>query len=41
MTEKDYYKIKDFNFKEIDYLKVELEIKKKKKFLEKIKKIYD
>ena len=30
MTEKDYYKIKKFNLKNINYLKVNLEIKKKK-----------
>ena len=35
-TEKDYYKIKDFNINEIDYLKVELEIIKKDEFLQKI-----
>jgi len=39
-TEKDYYKIKDFNFKEIDYLKVESVIKKKEQFLEKIQEFY-
>ncbi len=40
-TEKDYYKIKDFNINEIDYLKVELEIIKKDEFLQKISNFYD
>ncbi len=38
-TEKDYYKIKDFNINEIEYLKVELEIIEKDEFLKKIKRI--
>ena len=41
MTEKDFFKIKDFNLKKINYLKVELQIKEKSKFLEKIKKTYE
>ena len=41
MTEKDYFRIKDFNLNEIKYLKVELEIEKKEKFIKKIFKIYD
>ena len=41
MTEKDYYKIKDFNFKEVQYLKVNLEIKNKDQFLREINKLYD
>ena len=41
MTEKDYYKIKDFNFKNIKYLKVELEIPKKEEIIKNILKIYD
>jgi len=41
MTEKDYFKIKDFNFKEINYLKVILEIKEKENFLKKIESIYE
>ena len=32
MTEKDFYKINHFNFKDINYLKVKLEIKKRKIF---------
>ena len=31
MTEKDYYKIKDFDLENIKYLKVKLEIESKKK----------
>ena len=30
MTEKDYFKIKDFKLRNINYLKVKLEIEKKK-----------
>ena len=41
MTEKDYYKIKDFNFKNIKYLKVELELQKKEEIIKNILKIYD
>ena len=41
MTEKDFFKIKDFNFKKINYLKVELQIKEKRKFLERIIKTYE
>ncbi len=41
MTEKDYFKIKDFNFKEINYLRVILEIKEKENFLKKIESIYE
>tara|TARA_B100002052_G_C15810095_1_gene565464 strand:- start:349 stop:1281 length:933 start_codon:yes stop_codon:yes gene_type:complete len=41
MTEKDYYKIKDFNFKEVQYLKVNLEIKNKDQFLREINNLYD
>ena len=32
MTEKDYYKIKKFNIKNIEYLKINLEIMIKKNF---------
>ena len=35
-TEKDFYRIKDFNFKEIKYLKVDLIIKEKNKFMQEI-----
>ena len=38
MTEKDFFKIKDFNLKKINYLKVELQIEEKRKLLGKIKK---
>ena len=41
MTEKDFFKIKRFNIKKLDYLRVALEIKEKKKFINEIKKIYD
>jgi len=41
MTEKDYFKIKDFNIDKIGYLKVSLEIEEKNKLIEKIRKIYD
>ena len=41
MTEKDYYKIKDFNISEIKYLKINLEINQSEKFIKKILKIYD
>ena len=41
MTEKDFYKIKKFNLKKIDYLKVSLEINEKQKLINKIRKIYD
>ena len=40
-TEKDYYKIKEFNINEIEYLKVDLVINKKKEFLNKLQKYYD
>ena len=41
MTEKDYYKIKDFNFKMIKYLRIELELQKKDEIIKNILKIYD
>ena len=41
MTEKDYYKINDYKFEDVDYLKVSLEIDNKVKFLEKISSLYD
>ena len=40
-TEKDYYKIKEFNINEIEYLKVDLVINKKKEFLNKLQEYYD
>ena len=41
MTEKDYFKIKNFNEPEIQYLEVSLEIKQKEKFIKKISQLYD
>ena len=40
-TEKDYFRIKDYNLNEIKYLKIDLEIIEKEKFLKNIFKIYD
>lgn len=36
MTEKDYFKIKNYNFEQINYLKVSLEINRKGKLLKKL-----
>ncbi len=41
MTEKDFYKTKHFNFKELKCLKVSLEINEKEKFLKKIYEFYN
>ena len=41
MTEKDYYKIKDFNLKNIKYLRVKLEIEKEEEFIKNVMKVYD
>ena len=41
MTEKDYFKLKKFNLKSLNYLKLSFEIKNKRKLLNKILKIYD
>ena len=41
MTEKEYLKLKKFNLKSLNYLKLSFEIKNKRKFLNKISKIYD
>jgi tetraacyldisaccharide 4'-kinase len=41
MTEKDYFKIKDFNLNKIEYLRVALEINEKEKFIKTITRIYD
>ena len=41
MTEKDYHRVKDYNFTEISYIKVKLEIAEKKKFLNKVLTVYD
>ena len=40
MTEKDYFKIKNYNFEQINYLKVSLEINRKDKLLKKLN-LYD
>ena len=40
MTEKDFFKIKKFNLKSLNYLKISLEINNKKKFLNRILRIY-
>ena len=37
MTEKDYFKVKNFNLQNINYLKVSLEIEKKEKLINRIK----
>ena len=39
MTEKDYHKIKKFNFDNLEYLKILLEINEKNLFFNKIKKL--
>ena len=39
MTEKDFFKIKDFNLRNLNYLKVKLQIEEKEKLLNKIKNI--
>ena len=41
MTEKDYYKIKDFKIEGIEYLKVSIEIENIEKILKLIEEIYD
>ncbi len=41
MTEKDYYRVKDYNFTEIHYIKIKLEIAEKKEFLNKVLTVYD
>tara|TARA_B100001057_G_C22857491_1_gene953231 strand:- start:1040 stop:1981 length:942 start_codon:yes stop_codon:yes gene_type:complete len=41
MTEKDYFKIKDYNINNIGYLNVTLEVIEKEKFLKVITKLYD
>ena len=40
-TEKDFHRIKVYDIKEIDYLKVELVLEKKEKLIKKIQSIYD
>ena len=41
MTEKDFFKIKDLNLPNFDYLKVELVIENKEKLIKKILDIND
>ncbi len=41
MTEKDYYKIKDFSLENIKYLKVKLEIEKEEEFIKNVMKAYE
>ncbi len=41
MTEKDYFKLKHFNLKKINYLKVTLEFENKEKLLDRVCSIYD
>ena len=41
MTEKDFFKLKEFNLPQINYLKVSYQILNKTSLINKIKKIYD
>ena len=41
MTEKDYFKIKDYNINDIGYLNVDLEVIEKEKFIKTVTKLYD
>ena len=41
MTEKDFYKLKNFKLNKLNFLKVSLEIDKKMNFFKLYKKIYD
>jgi tetraacyldisaccharide 4'-kinase len=41
MTEKDYFKMKDFNIDNIEYLEISLDIKEKEKFIKTIYQLYD
>ena len=41
MTEKDYHRVRHYNFTEIHCIKVKLEITEKKKFLNKVLTVYD
>ena len=41
MTEKDYFKIKKFNFNEIKYLKIMLKIENCEKLIKLVSDIYD
>ena len=40
MTEKDYYKFKQFKFDNINYLKIILKVENKERLIDKIKKLY-
>ncbi len=40
-TEKDYYRIEEFDFKEINFLKIEFRLSEKEKFLKRISNVYD
>ena len=41
MTEKDYFKVKHFNLNKIDFLKVDLVLEQKEKFISRILTLYD
>ena len=41
MTEKDFFKIKDFKLQNINYLKVSLEIERKDNLIKILNKLYD
>ena len=41
MTEKDYFKIKESDIDNVEYLKVSLEITDKEKFIKTIQNLYD
>ena len=41
MTEKDFYKIKNYSLNDIKYLKVEVKIRSEEKLFDRINKIYD
>lgn len=41
MTEKDYYKVKKYNYKNINYLQVSLEIHNQKKLIDRLTTLYD
>ena len=40
MTEKDYYRIKDFNFNEIKFLKLKMKLENEDKFFKKVLDLY-
>ena len=41
MTEKDFFKVSKFKFKDLNFLKVNLKIFNKDKLMQKIKKLHD